>query len=147
MALLCSLLTVQCSKEEEDLTRVFTNTNGTTATCEVELEILSDWTFDLNDTLTLLHTPGLETMALSGRVGPLNAEYCGYGELTGIIPRNLGDDIHNAGYASKITLGDYVIAMYHPLKGARDHFITYNKIDHSWIHWKLGNKPSIIIRS
>ena len=144
VSLLALVALVSCNKPDEDLIqRIYVKDNDELV-CNQLIEILTDWTFKIGDTQILRHTPGLESMALSGSHATLNGEWCNLNSSGKKIPTNLGDDIYDAGYASQRVYFDYIIAMYHPLKGADDHFITYNWKDGSWTHWKLGNRPTII---
>ena len=131
------LLFVGCTKPEinETITVPATSTKGE---CNPVLEIHSDWTLNLGvKDVVLRHTEGLITMALSGNITRLNQEFCGLGDSEKRIPLNLGDDVYNVGYAPQLRLGDYVIAMYHPIREAPDHFITYNWKTGDWVHWNL----------
>ena len=139
------LLVIFAGCQKEDMTTVFVTGNGV-AKCRTELDILSDWVYKIGDTAVLRHTPGLETMALSGNVNPLDDEWCNIGTRTRRIPNNLDDDPEGDGYASQLVLFDYIIAMYHPTTYP-DHFITYNWKDGSWIRWDLGNSPTIFRQS
>ena len=146
MGMLLSLSLTSC--REEDPPSTFTgNIDPVTSICFPDAPTLSSWTFKIGDMMVLRHTAGLATMAITGDVTELNDEWCRTGERGVWIPKGLGDDIHEVGYAPQILLGDYVIAMYHPIREAPDHFITWNIIDGSWIHWKLGASPTIIIQS
>ncbi len=133
---------LSCSKDP--IQRHLISVDGTKK-C-TEYYILSDWSFELGGGLTLLHTDGLESMALSGSHTLLNREFCNIGK-SGRIPTDLGDDIYDLGYAGQMIYGDYIVAMYHPTRAYPDHFITYNHKDGSWIHWKLGNSPKVVIQS
>ena len=109
------------------------------------VEVLSGWSFNLGQGLVLRHTKGLESMALSGSHGRLSQEFCDIEELNS-IPSGLLDDPEGDGYASQRQYGNYIIAMYHP-STYRDHFITYNVVDGSWIRWELGDSPTIFRQS
>ena len=142
--LLILLLFLACSKDE--IRRIYISGNGVEK-CQVDLTILSDWTLKVGDVAVLRHTPGLERMALTGSHYELSDEWCNVDTSDKSIPDDLGDDIYNVGLAPQRVYYDYIIAMYHPIPKAPDHFITYNWKDGSWTHWKLGNSPTIIKQS
>ena len=139
-----AMLLFSCQKPEinEIITVPATSTKGE---CNPVLEIHSDWTLNLGvKDVVLRHTEGLITMALSGNITRLNQEFCGLGDSDKRIPPNLGDDVYGVGYAPQLRLGDYVIAMYHPISEAPDHFITYNWKTGDWVHWNLdGGKDNM----
>ena len=83
-------------------------------------------------------------MALSGSVSKLNKEYCDHGKRGGAIPRNLGDDIQNVGYASVLNLNDWLIAMYHPTSRYPDNWIMYRLDDGYWERWDLSDLEIVL---
>ena len=143
MLLLASVLLSSCEKYEVDegIPSIYVER---TEECP-NVEVLSGWSFNIGHMLTLRHTKGLESMALSGSHGRLDQEFCGIAESAS-IPAGLGDDPEKDGYATQAQYGDYIIAMYHP-STYPDHFITYNVNDGSWIRWDLGNSPTIFRQS
>ena len=98
----------------------------------------SNTTWDL-DGFLLYHTSGLRTMALRGSVGSLNDEYCEHGIEGGTIPSGLGDDIEGVGYASRLELNGWLIAMYHPTSVYPDNWIMYRIDDGYWERWDLSD--------
>ncbi len=155
--MLFCLLTVQCSKEEivEIPVKVCQDSSGVIIDCPekdwlTRFKLLScdkpdtrtSWTREL-DGFVLYHTDGLRQMALSGSVSQMNKEYCDAGILGESIPSGLGDDIEGVGYASKITLNGWVIAMYHPTSLHPDNWIMYRQDDGYWERWDLGHNELV----
>ena len=143
MLLLACLSIMACSKYDVDegIPSLYVER---TEECP-NVQTLSGWNFDIGQGLTLRHTEGLRSMALSGSHGRLDQEFCGIAE-SARIPSGLEDDPEQDGYATQAKYGDYIIAMYHP-STFPDHFITYNTIDGSWIRWELGDRPTIFRQS
>ena len=139
------LLLTACTKPYEISGINNYSIDGENVRCERTLSYHSPWMFGVGQGIELKHTDGLITMALSGDIVQLNKEFCGIGDSSHRIPFGLGDDVYDVGYAAQLVLGDHVIAMYHPISEAPDHFITYNYKTGDWIHWNLnggGNQPN-----
>ena len=134
-----ALLFLSCQKPEINEVVTVPATNNK-AECSPVLSIHSDWILNLGiKGLELRHTDGLITMALRGAINKLNQEFCGAGDTNKRVPNDLPDhDFHGVGLAAQLTLGDYIIAMYHPIGIAPDHFITYNWKTGDWVHWNLN---------
>ena len=133
-----ALLFLSCQKPEINEVVTVPATNNK-AECSPVLSIHSDWILNLGiKGLELRHTDGLITMAESGNITKLNQEFCGLGGSDKRIPFGLGDDYYDVGYAPQLVLGHYIIAMYHPIGIAPDHFITYNWKTGDWVHWNLN---------
>ena len=137
-------LFLACTKPNMDVPNIqqkLTDHNGAMNDCTIGIaDTFSDWTFDASGGYILMDTDGLRSMALSGDTGTLNKEFCKTGKYDKRIPPGLDDapldGRRHEGYASQIVLGNYIVAMYHPTF-FRDHFITYNHTDGSWIRWDL----------
>ena len=109
---------------------------------------LNDWSFYVGDSLTILNTSGLRSMAYSGSHTLLQDELCRVGvSPEKRIPSGLGDDFEEVSYASQVQYGRWVIAMYHPTREYPDNFITYNVDDGSWVRWDHSEGPIAILES
>ena len=82
------------------------------------------------------YTYAVWQMAVTGATGPLQDEIGG--ERGGQIPGGLGDDPEGDGYASRLTVDGYIIAMYHP-NTYPDHFIVYHIDTGNYWRYDLGH--------
>ncbi len=83
------------------------------------------------------YSDGLWTMAVTGSVTKLKREIGG--SSGGSIPSGLGDDTDGVGYASRLSVDGYIIAMYHPIPSAPDHFIVYHPDTGRWWRYDVGD--------
>lgn len=143
------VFTLSCSKDEElaEGVGVVTVVRGVETCDTTGIPTVSDWTFPLGNGNFLRHTAGLTEMALTGNHGVLNNEQCNTATHEFRVPTEIRDDhdIYDVGLATQRVYGNFVVAMYHPIPQAPDHFIVYNHTNGDWVHWKLASYPTIQI--